>query len=73
MGISVFLTNMSLIFVGVYHEQPGIAGLHYIALGLGLTVAAQTNSRFVDRIYVHYKKRNNGVGEPEFRLRTSDT
>lgn len=67
---SVFLTNMSLIFVGIYHEKSGIAGLNYIALGIGLTLAAQVNARFMDRIYVYYKKKNNSLGEPEFRLRT---
>jgi hypothetical protein len=65
----VFLTTMPAIFSSVYHERVGIAGLHYIALGVGLSLASQVNARFMDRIYIHFKNKNGGVGEPEFRLR----
>ncbi|EDR04269.1 MFS polyamine transporter [Laccaria bicolor S238N-H82] len=64
----LFLTTMPAIFANVYHEGPGIQGLHYIALGLGLTVASQVNARYMDRIYIHFKRKNGNVGEPEFRL-----
>jgi hypothetical protein len=67
--ILVFLTAMPTIFADIYHEAPGIAGLHYISLGVGLTLAAQINARLLDRIYIRYKNKNGGVGEPEFRLR----
>ena len=60
---------MPAIFSGIYNENVGIAGLHYIALGLGLALAAQVNAWSMDRIYIHYKKKNDGIGEPEFRLR----
>ena len=64
----VFLTTIPTIFTNTYHENTGIAGLHYIALGMGLTLASQTNARFMDRIYIYFKEKNNGIGEPEFRL-----
>ncbi|TFK37877.1 MFS polyamine transporter [Crucibulum laeve] len=64
----LFLTTLPVIFSKIYHQEPGIAGLHYIALGLGLSIASQTNARYMDRIYVHLKNKNGGVGEPEFRL-----
>ena len=67
---SVFLTTIPSIFEGIYHQSVGIAGLHYIALGLGLSVTAQINARFIDGAYKHLCKRNGGVGKPEFRLRT---
>jgi hypothetical protein len=60
---------MPTIFADVYHETPGIAGLHYFALGVGLSGASQINARFMDRIYRYYKGKNGGVGRPEFRLR----
>ena len=60
---------MPTIFSSIYHERIGIAGLHYIALGIGLSLASQVNARFMDRIYIHFKNKNGGVGEPEFRLR----
>ena len=66
---SVFLTIIPSIFDGVYNEAPSIAGLHYFALGIGLSIASQLYARFLDRIYVHYKNKKGGVGQPEFRLR----
>ncbi|KAF9221257.1 MFS general substrate transporter [Gyrodon lividus] len=64
----LFLTTIPSIFEGVYQQPVGIAGLHYIALGVGLTVAAQINARTLDKFYVHFKSKNGGVGRPEFRL-----
>lgn len=61
---------MPSIFEGVYNEPVGIAGLHYIALGVGLSGASQINARTLDKVYVHLKNKNGGVGKPEFRLRT---
>lgn len=66
--LPVFLTTIPTIFADIYHEGPGIAGLHYIALGIGLTLSAQVNARALDYVYKHFKARNNGHGEPEFRL-----
>ena len=60
---------MPSIFQGIYGESVGIAGLNYIALGLGLSGASQINARTMDKVYVMLKKRNGGVGRPEFRLR----
>jgi hypothetical protein len=67
--VVVFLTTMPFIFGGVYGQRPGIAGLHYLALGVGLTGVAQINARLLDPIYVYLKEKNGGVGRPEFRLR----
>ncbi|KDR79409.1 hypothetical protein GALMADRAFT_137247 [Galerina marginata CBS 339.88] len=66
----LFLTTMPLIFSHVYHEGPGIGGLHYIALGIGLTLSSQFNARFMDKVYLRLKKKNGEVGEPEFRILT---
>ncbi|KAF8647432.1 hypothetical protein AX16_006709 [Volvariella volvacea WC 439] len=62
------LTTLTEIFRFTYNESIGIAGLNYIALGIGLTLASQLNARALDRIYVHFKNKNNGIGEPELRL-----
>ncbi|KAI9572551.1 MFS general substrate transporter [Boletus coccyginus] len=66
--IYIFLTTMPSIFEGVYQESVGIAGLHYIALGIGITGASQVNARTMDKVYVYLKNKNGGVGKPEFRL-----
>jgi hypothetical protein len=67
----LFLTTIPTIFSEVYHQPRGIGGLHYIALGLGLSISSQVNARTMDRIYIYFKKKNGNVGEPEFRLRRS--
>lgn len=50
-----------------YNEHTQIAGLHYIALAVGYFIGAQSTARANDWFYKHLKKRNNGVGIPEFR------
>ena len=67
--IPVFITTIPAIFQDVYHQRVGIAGLHYLALGVGLTVGSQLSALFMDRIYLWLKSRSGGVGKPEFRLR----
>lgn len=67
----MFLTTIPSIFEGVYHQPVGIAGLHYFALGVGLTGASQINARMLDKVYKHFQAKNGGVGKPEYRLRTS--
>jgi hypothetical protein len=67
---AVFLTTLPATFgpTGVYHERTGIAGLNYIAFGVGLTGASQINARLLDRIYNYYTRKNGGAGRPEYRL-----
>lgn len=50
-----------------YHESIGLGGLNYISLGVGFFLGSQTCAPLQDRIYRVLKKRNNGVGLPEFR------
>jgi MFS family permease len=64
----VFLTTITSTFQDEYHQRVGIAGLHYLALGIGLVIPSQINARLMDRIYTLLKGRNGGVGKPEFRL-----
>ncbi|TDL15898.1 MFS polyamine transporter [Rickenella mellea] len=64
------LTTLPDIFEGVYHFRVGIAGLHYLSLGVGLVISNQINASISDRVYVYLKNRNEGVGKPEFRLPT---
>ncbi|KAF9531434.1 MFS polyamine transporter [Crepidotus variabilis] len=64
----LYLTQIPPIFEHVYHQPVGIAGLHYIALGTGVTIASQANAMFMDPIYTRFKAKNRGIGEPEFRL-----
>jgi hypothetical protein len=65
---AVFLTTLPSTFEGVYNESTGIAGLNYIALGIGLTGASQISGRLLDRVYAYLKNKNGGDGRPEYRL-----
>ncbi|PYI03436.1 MFS general substrate transporter [Aspergillus sclerotiicarbonarius CBS 121057] len=51
-----------------YNESTGIGGLNYISLGLGFWLGSQICAPLNDRIYRRLKARNNGVGQPEFRV-----
>jgi hypothetical protein len=62
---------MPLMFQGTYGESVDVSGLHYLALGVGVTGSSQINARFTDYIYKYLKAKNGGAGEPEYRLRWS--
>ncbi|KAF9033737.1 MFS polyamine transporter [Hymenopellis radicata] len=64
----LYLTTIHTIFRDVYHHPPGVAGLHYFALGIGLIFTSQLNARTMDRVYIYLRDRNGGIGEPEFRI-----
>ncbi|KAG4413602.1 hypothetical protein IFR04_013268 [Cadophora malorum] len=51
-----------------YNESVGIGGLNYISLGAGFFLGTQIAAPCQDKIYKALKKRNNGVGKPEFRV-----
>ena len=61
----MFITTIPGIFEGIYHEEVGLAGLNYLALGVGLTGASQINARLLDYLYRTLKERNGGAGKPE--------
>jgi hypothetical protein len=65
----VFLTAIPSIFRDVYGFSVGIAGLHYIPLGLGMYAGGMILGKFMDRVYGVLKEKAGGVGKPEFRLR----
>ncbi|KAF9787003.1 MFS polyamine transporter [Thelephora terrestris] len=64
----LFLTAIPSIFQDVYGFSVGIAGLHYIPLGIGMYGGAMILSRTMDRTYATLKEKAGGVGKPEFRL-----
>lgn len=62
------LSTFPTLWTGVYHESIGIGGLNYISLGVGLFLSTQICAPAQDRIYGALKRRNGGVGKPEFRV-----
>lgn len=63
------LTIIPDIYLRIRGEALGPSGLHYIAFCIGACSTAYFNMHFLDQLYRYLKKRNDGVGEPEFRLR----
>lgn len=62
------LSTFPMLWTEEYHQGIGMGSLNYISLGLGFFLGAQTAAFFQDKIYKALKKRNNGVGKPEFRV-----
>lgn len=64
----LILSTFPSLWTDVYHESIGIGGLNYISLGLGFFLGTQITAPINDRIYRKLKKKNNGVGKPEYRV-----
>lgn len=62
------LSTFPMLWETRYHESVGIGGLNYISLGAGFFLGTQICAPINDRIYRTLKKRNNNVGQPEFRV-----
>lgn len=62
------LSTFPKLWSGEYGESVGTGSLNYIALGVGFFCGTQITAPINDRIYRRLKKRNNGVGRPEFRV-----
>lgn len=64
----LLLAEFPKVFKEEYNMRPGIASLHYIPFLIGFLISGQIGGRFVDMMYRYLKKRNHGVGKPEFKL-----
>lgn len=64
----LLLSTFPRLWTDIYQEPIGTGGLNYISLGLGFFLGTQITAPVNDRIYRRLKKRNNGVGRPEFRV-----
>jgi hypothetical protein len=62
------LSTFPALWTNKYHESVGTGGLNYISLGVGFFLGTQICAPCQDRIYRTLKKRNNGIGKPEFRV-----
>lgn len=62
------LTTYPTLWTEEYHERPSIAGLNYIASGIGLIFGSQASGIFIDKTFRYLKRRNNGKMAPEFRV-----
>ncbi|KHN97618.1 Major facilitator superfamily domain, general substrate transporter [Metarhizium album ARSEF 1941] len=56
------------VWTGVYGQPRGVAGLNYLSIAVGCIAGVLLQLGMVDRVYGRLKRRNGGVGRPEFRL-----
>ena len=62
------LASYASLWTSRYHQSVSVSGLHYIALVIGYTVAAQGGARITDRIWQHLKQKAGGQTAPEYRV-----
>jgi len=62
------LSSYATIWTTKYHQSVSTSGLHYIALLIGYTIAAQGGARLTDRLWRHLKAKAGGQTAPEFRV-----
>lgn len=69
MGVyCVMLSSLASLWIDKYNVSELTSSLHYIAVAIGATINGQFGSYLMDRLYVSLKRRNGGVGKPEFRI-----
>ncbi|SLM36309.1 Major facilitator superfamily domain, general substrate transporter [Lasallia pustulata] len=56
------------LWVDHYHQSISIGSLNYISLAVGFILGSQIAGPINDFIYSKLKKRNHGIGTPEFRV-----
>jgi hypothetical protein len=64
----LMLSTFPPLWENVYGESVGIGSLNFISMGLGFFLGTQICAPLNDLIYRRLKKKNNGVGKPEFRV-----
>ena len=62
------LTSYATLWTTDYHQSVSISGLHYIALMVGYTIAAQGGARVTDMLWQHFKAKAGGQTAPEYRV-----
>lgn len=69
MGVyCMMLSCIAKLYAEKYNATEFSGSLHYIAVAIGATINGQIGGKIMDRIYGALKRRNNGVGQPEFRV-----
>ena len=64
----LMLSTFPRLWTGQYRMSAGIGSLNFISMGAGFFLGTQITAPLNDMLYRRLKKRNNGVGKPEFRV-----
>ena len=62
------LSSYASLWTSKYHQSVSVSGLHYIALVIGYTIAAQGGARITDKLWQHFKRKAGGETAPEYRV-----
>jgi hypothetical protein len=64
----IVLSTFATLWIDRYHQSTSTSGLHYIALAIGYTIAAQGAAPVTDRLWAYLKSRHAGATQPEYRI-----
>ncbi|KAF2109713.1 major facilitator superfamily transporter [Lophiotrema nucula] len=64
----LMLSTFPMLWELRYHESTAVGSLNFISMGVGFFLGSQICAPLNDVIYRRLKKRNNGIGKPEFRV-----
>ncbi|KAH7390795.1 MFS multidrug transporter-like protein [Phaeosphaeria sp. MPI-PUGE-AT-0046c] len=64
----LMLSTFPMLWSDRYGQSVGIGSLNFISMGLGFFLGTQITAPLNDALYRRFKKKNNGVGKPEFRV-----
>ncbi|KAH8179487.1 major facilitator superfamily protein [Sarocladium implicatum] len=64
----IVLSTFATLWIDRYGETERDSGLHYFALVIGYTVAAQGGALVMDRLWAHLKKKAGNATAPEYRV-----
>ena len=64
----IFLADFVTLWTDRYHESVQIAGLNYVSIAVSSGLSTVIYSFTIDRIYKSLSDRNDGQGNPEFRI-----
>jgi MFS family permease len=62
------LASYAMLWTAEYNQTVTVSGLHYLALAVGYTIAAQGGARVTDRIWKRLKEKAGGQTAPEYRV-----
>ena len=64
----LLITTFTYVFEAEYGFSTESAGLTFLGLGIGNIVGIVIIGPAVDKIFIYFVKKNNGLQKPEFRL-----
>jgi MFS family permease len=64
----IVLSTFASLWIDRYDQSASTSGLHYLALAIDYTIAAQVGGPITDRIWRHLQNKAGGTTAPEYRV-----